>query len=622
MDKTSRNDNLDKAPLPKFNKPLNYKEILNDDKKKELLQNYNLTDLSHLQEIEFKFQTNKEKIILYPKMEIEINGIDYYIFYNDDLNKLKKIFLSKLDDITNEHYIILDYDKSALYEKANSSNSKSKSKLPIQVWRMIGNLIGPQSYLFAPYNLLRKVVSYSDSNITKLAKVYANVCANLNYLNDTFGSEIIEGKICYIIIKKTFDDYISFNNEEEFSTIESAYSSIFKSGLPDDKFIQNLYILTKNLLKTNDSVNEKYKICFILFRANYYLGKYESDLQNKDIKTLDKMDKFKKYLFKSYLNYRFPVSKNISPFQNIKINNCHIIQQNDEKTIIYMNRAETQRYIKLINETLVSKIGNLTSQYNLTEFKDNELLELVKSIDYNSYEDIERFMEHKIIDMEAEKKMFENKGMNICIKSGVKIIKKGSEVILDIESKSKQVNFSEKEFYDSFEEERKNINSFSMNKFLKGSFDNPKNIVVYKPSQNYKQSPESKIETVAFPNKEMIKKKNLSVVRKSLMKLNLDNEIDDFFNGLNYYISSSRLEKHINILKKQKNQLMGIKEYMGNIINLTKLYCQLKKKNLDINDKYEGIILTEKKSLTNNSNNLKECYENELLLEYNILVFE
>ena len=218
--------------------------------------------------------------------------------------------------------------------------------------------------------------------------------------------------------------------------------------------------------------------------------------------------------------------------------------------------------------------------------------------------------------------MFENKGRNICIKSGVKLIKKGSEVILDIKLKSKQVNFSEKEIEDSIEEEKKNKNSFSMNKFLKGSFDNPKNIVVNKPSQNYKQSPESKIETVAFPNNEMIKKENLSVIRKSLMKLNLDNEIDDIFNGFNYFINSNRLEKQINILKKQKNQLMGIKEYMGNIINLTKLYCQLKKKNLDINDEYEGIILTEKKHFTKNTNNLKECNENELLLEYNIKVFE
>ena len=39
---------------------------------------------------------------------------------------------------------------------------------------------------------------------------------------------------------------------------------------------------------------------------------------------------------------------------------------------------------------------------------------------------------------------------------------------------------------------------------------------------------------------------------------------------------------------------MGIKDYIDNFINLIKLYCQLKK-NLDINDEYEGILLTEKK---------------------------
>ena len=117
-----------------------------------------------------------------------------------------------------------------------------------------------------------------------------------------------------------------------------------------------------------------------------------------------------------------------------------------------------------------------------------------------------------------------------------------------------------------------------MNKFLKSSFDNTKNIVVNKPNKNYIESPESKIETVAFPNKEMIKKENLSIIRKSLLELKLDNKIDDIFNGFNYYIISNRLEKQIDILNKQKNQLMGIKDYIDNFINLIKLYCQLKKK--------------------------------------------
>ena len=419
-------------------------------------------------------------------MEVEIKECKYYIFYNDDLIKLKIIFLSKLDDIIKEHSIILNYDKSALYEKANSSISESKSKLPIQVWRMIGNLIAPQSYLFAPINIIRKVISLTDSDIIKLAKIYATSCANINYLINKYGCEIIEGNICYILIKNTFDDFIIFNECEEFSTIEQPYSSIFNLKLPDDKFIENLDILTKNLIYTYNSSNEIYNICFILFRSSYYLGKYESNIQNKDIKTLEKMDKFKKFLLENYLNYRFPVYKNLSPFQDIKINNCHIIQLNEDKKIIYMNRIETQRYI----EQLDLKISNLTRQYNLSAFKDNELIELVKSIDYNSYDDIVRFMEHKIIDMDTQKKLFQNKGNNIFLKSGIKLIKEGTELILDIKSKTNKINFSEKEIEDSIEKENKNL--LSKNKFLKSSLDNTKNIVVNKLSQNYIESPESK----------------------------------------------------------------------------------------------------------------------------------
>ena len=167
---------------------------------------------------------------------------------------------------------------------------------------------------------------------------------------------------------------------------------------------------------------------------------------------------------------------------------------------------------------------NLTRQYNLNSFKDNKLIELVKSIEYNFYDDIVRFMEHKIIDMDTQKKLFQNKGNNIFLKSGIKLIKEGTELILDIKSKTKKINFLEKEIEDSIEKENKNL-------FSKSSFDNTKNIVVNKPNKNYIESPESKIETVAFPNKEMIKKENLSIIRKSLLELKLDNEIDNIFNG-------------------------------------------------------------------------------------------
>ena len=617
--KTPGNENLDEAPLPMFNKPLNDKKIVNEDKKKKLLQNYILTDLSYLQEIEFKFHTNKEKIKIYPKMEVEINDSKYYVFYNNDLIKLKKIFFYKLDDIIDEHYVVLNYDKTALYEKANTSISETKSKLPIQVLRMIGNLIGPQSYLFAPINIIRKVVSLTDTDIINLAKIYATSSANINYLINTYGCEIIKGKICYILIKKTFDDFISFNSSDDFSMIEQSLVSIFKSGIPDVKIIENLYILTKNLIYTYNSSNEIFNICFILFRASYYLGKFESELQNKDVLTLEKMDEFKKYLFENYLNYRFPVYKNISPIQDIMIYNCHIIQLDNEKKIIYMNRVETQRYIILINEDLNSKI-NVKRQNNLNALKDNELMELIQSIDFNSNKDIEKFIENKIIDLEAQKNVFQNIVNNIFINYGISLIKNGNEVILDIKSKANIIKFSEKEIEDSIEKERKNGNTFSMNKIVKSSFE--KTFVENKPSKNFKQTPGSNFETIGFPNNEITKKENFSIIRKKLIELKFDTEIDDILNGFKYYINSNQLEKQIDILKNQKNQLIGTKDYMNNFINLIKLYNQLKKKKLDINDEYEGILLTEKKQFTKGLNGFNRLNGNEILMDYNIMVFK
>ena len=47
----------------------------------------------------------------------------------------------------------------------------------------------------------------------------------------------------------------------------------------------------------------------------------------------------------------------------------------------------------------------------------------------------------------------------------------------------------------------------------------------------------------------------------------------------------------------------------------------IEKKNLDINDEYEGILLTEKKQFIKSSNDLNELNENELLIEYNVWIF-
>jgi len=68
-------------------------------------------------------------------------------------------------------------------------------------------------------------------------------------------------------------------------------------------------------------------------------------------------------------------------------------------------RVKTQRYIKLINEDLYSKI-NLKRQYNLNAFKNNELMNIIQSIDYKYYDYIKRFIENWNIDMETEKMYF------------------------------------------------------------------------------------------------------------------------------------------------------------------------------------------------------------------------
>ena len=53
---------------------------------------------------------------------------------------------------------------------------------------------------------------------------------------NSYGYEIIKGKMCFVLIKIFFDDFISFNSSDDFSIIKLLCTSIFKSGIPDVKY--------------------------------------------------------------------------------------------------------------------------------------------------------------------------------------------------------------------------------------------------------------------------------------------------------------------------------------------------------------------------------------------------
>ena len=94
--------------------------------------------------------------------------------------------------------------------------------------------------------------------------------------------------------------------------------------------------------------------------------------------------------------------------------------------------------------------------------------------------------------------------------------------------------------------------------------------------------------------------------------LNLESEIDNIFEGIDALNLKDKIEKDIELLKRQKSQLEDKKEYLNEFIGIVKLYNLLKKKKYDERNDYEGIFLTGK---------IENKKFNKLLSEYKIEEF-
>ena len=91
-----------------------------EDKKKFIFINY-LPNLSVYQKISEKiiyYNENEEKeekiFLLFPNMNFNKDGNDYYIFYNNNLGSLKNIYKFNLMSIINMNKNTIDYYKNNL----------------------------------------------------------------------------------------------------------------------------------------------------------------------------------------------------------------------------------------------------------------------------------------------------------------------------------------------------------------------------------------------------------------------------------------------------------------------------------------------------------------------------
>ena len=537
------------APLPEANET---KEEINTDSNDELtkktiiLKNYTFIDFITLEKINFNYNSKEgiEKISFCPNGELLENGEEYYIFFNIDhtFNKLQKYYNQQLNDYLNTHNYILGYDKEELLKKSKSKCIET---------RVIH--VDDRKIRFF-YGFIKAVCYNFSKEIFDKANILASNCAILNSLLD---DKVL--KLQGIKIKKDYISLISIISSKEFSFIKESFRKSYKSEETDLNKVKNIEKFLNDYLTNYKKTNSKNEILYTLYQANNYLGKFERDLQNKDYQTLLVMDKFRRQLNKYFMEYRFQTKKNFTAFYQIKINSCKIILKTKDLITLYIDRTSTQNYINKIYETLDQKATNIQRDYKLDAFKENELRDIAKSGNFESYEKLLLTFDEQINEKEYEEKKLKIEGNKKILKSGISLIKTGTEIYLKSQTGSILIT---KEIIESLKNKEEN--------------------------------------------------KNNSEVLNSIKELNIDNQIDDIFEGFNSFNLKDKIEKDIDLLKRQKSQLEDKKEYLNEFIGIVKLYNLLKKKKYDERNDYEGILLTGK---------IKNEKFNDLLSEYNIEEF-
>ena len=97
-----------------------------EDKKKFIIKNYlpNLSDYQKISEKIIYYNENEEKeekiFLLFPNMNFNKDGNDYYIFYNNNLGSLKNIYKFNLMSIINANKNTIDYYKNNLLDSIDS----------------------------------------------------------------------------------------------------------------------------------------------------------------------------------------------------------------------------------------------------------------------------------------------------------------------------------------------------------------------------------------------------------------------------------------------------------------------------------------------------------------------
>jgi len=422
---------------------------------------------------------------------------------------------------------------------------------------------------FNPIRLFSLVVSYSYQPIVEKARALADNLIKINEIEKN-GTDI-KLKFSQIIIRDRFEDlFKEINNKDTFYYESETYTKIenefaqlefeYKDKL---SYVNELEkILDKyyeELGEVSIEIKKRNGFCFILNRASYYLEQVENNKGTYDLPLLKKCDKLRRKINILLLEFRYKFGQNSRPILDIEIARYKTLNNDFSKVSIYLDKGELKIFIKKLEEAFQNKASNLKENNNF-EFLNVE--------------------EIKEIAVLSNKNTISNKDLKEVMEVKIQELK--------LNKKAK-----ENEIKSIYSEYLKSGISLAVNCAL----GNELKLI----TDNLKKE-----------NNDNITKKGDNDKKKDVGQSRIDQlqiEVEKIENNIqNYYNKIEKINIDIN--------------YDVTFINILKLYFILIRKQYQVRNDYEGIIITEKKSIAL-IKNAKDLYhsrkEQEKFREYEII---
>ena len=559
--------------------------------KKNLIINNYLPNLSSYQKIIFTDNEKKIKRIC-PDVNFEKNKKNYFLFYNNNLVELKEYYIEKLKERINSHPYSINLYKTNLLSAIESDNFNINDEKGIK-----------------QRNFMDKFFSFFlNDKIYKEVEILGYNLSLINHIIKEYGKNINNKKFAFITVLEDLSEKISVNyfppekdvinefNGSNYLIIEKELNELANSNETDDNFIKKLDICLekfKNEIKPRVSLDNRIEFCFALNRISSYLNNMERLLGDKDLELLEKMSKLRRKIDLALLEFRFLHNETDSLILNIKIDRFKPLFNTNNLKSIFLEKEESKKFIYNLEESLRIKASNLKKEKAFDILSFNEIKELAYSIDISSFDEINEKLETEVNELKDKTKQMKGDLYFSFIKLGLKIVDDANpnKNVLKLLKDGKEIT----------------LNSSGINNFLHAEKEIQKN----KNEENNENNKE--VDEISKNNFNTLGIENDNVTNEYLKELT---------NGFQNYLEMQKIERTIESIENKKKKLETKQNYDVEFICTLKLYNQLVRKNLQSRDDYFGIIIEEKKIITElkkNNNNVLEEIKN--LREYVIYEF-